>query len=180
MGAPRLWGVKVASGRMRLWVQGMAMRTNRAWQIDTYGIGGDMALSRCDQQWRNASSIRILAKGSDTKDGFLPQIPRFADVGWMPFDEGWLAWLAPKSLPQAERQAMAQRLYAIANRPDVRLQLQATEQIVVRMTPEASAAYLASFIYTWGEVGQLLLGKDFGNLSKMQGLAVPRMPGTEG
>lgn len=186
---PRV-AIPVASGRMRLWVQGMAMRTNRAWEMDTYGIAGDVgqalqhgsdvALGRCDQQWRNATNTRILAKGSDSKDGFLPQTPLFTDLGWMPLGNGWLAWLAPKSIPQAERDAMAQMLYKIAIKPEVRMQLEATEQIVIPMSPQASAGYLMSFIHTWTELGQLLLGRDFGDLSKMQGLAVPRKPGPEG
>lgn len=176
--------IPVASGRMRLWVQGMAMRTNRPWDIETYGVAGDvgkalqrgadMGLARCDQQWRNATNTRILAKGSDHKDGFLPNTPLFSDLGWMPLGNGWLAWLAPQSIAQSEREAMAKLLYKIANKPEVRMQLAATEQIVTQMSVQASAKYLSSYMQTWSEMGQLMLGQDFGNLSKMQGLAVPR------
>lgn len=183
---PRV-AIPAASGRMRLWVQGMATRTNRVWEIETYGVGGDVnqalqrgadvAVGRCDQQWRNAATMRILAKGSTDKDGFLPHIPLFTELGWMPLGHGWLAWLAPKSLPPQELQTMAKLLHTVATRPDVHVQLQSTEQIVRQMTPEVSAAYLASYAQTWGDIGQLLLGRDFGDLSKMQGLAVPRIPG---
>lgn len=174
----------VASGRMRLWVQGMAMRTERPWEIETYGIAGDVGkalqrgadvgLGRCDQQWRNAGNMRILAKGSDNKDSFLPGMPLFTDLGWMPLGNGWLAWLAPQSIPQAERDAIARTLHKIASKPEVRVQLESTEQIVSRLSPQASAKYLTSYTQTWTELGQLMLGQDFGNLSKMQGVAVPR------
>lgn len=182
--------IPAASGRLRLWVQGMAMRTNRAWEIRTYGIGGDVsqalqhgadvALGRCDQQWRNAKTTRILAKGSDSGDGFLPHTLLFTDLGWMPLGNGWLAWLAPQSISQQERDAMARTLHKIANTPEVRMQLEATEQVVTTMSPEASAEYLGSFARTWAKVGQLFLGQDFGDLSKMQGMAVPRPPGSGG
>lgn len=186
---PRV-AIPAASGRMRLWVQGMATRTNRAWEIDTYGVAGDVnqalqrgadvAVGRCDQQWRNAANMRILAKGGNDKDGFLPHIPLFSELGWMPLGNGWLAWMAPKSLPPKELQAMAKLLHEIASRPDVRVQLQSTEQVVGQMTPEASAAYLNSYAQIWSEIGRLLLGNEFGDLSKMQGRAVPRIPSQGG
>lgn len=180
--APRI-AVPVTSGRVRLWVQGMAQRTGRAWQMDTYGIGGDfasalaqgtdLALGHCDQQWGNAHRLRILAKGVDQEDLFLPNVPKFADVGWMPFGNGWLAWMAPKSVPEADRQAMAQQLYAIAHQKEVKAYLLGTEQVVPNLTPQASANYVRDFSNTWNQIGHLLLGEDFGDLEKMQGLAKP-------
>lgn len=180
--APRI-AIPVASGRGRLWVQGMAQRTGRAWQMDTYGIGGefasaldqgtDLALGHCDQQWGHAQHMRILAKGTHQEDGFLPRIPKFSDLGWMPFGNGWLAWMTPHSVPQAEQQAMAQQLYAIARQQEVKSYLLGTEQAIPNLSPQASAHYVSEFANTWNQIGHLLLGEDFGNLEKMQGLAKP-------
>lgn len=179
---PRV-AIPVISGRMRLWVQGMVMRTDRAWQMQAYGIGGDVsqalrqgadvALARCDPQWVNHSAMRLLAKGSKSNDGFLSHIPLFTDLGWMPLGHGWLAWFAPKSIPAAERDALAQVLYKIVQKPEVRRQLETTQYFAGPYTPSASAAYVDSFVQTWGRIGHLLLGQDFGKQDKMPHMAVP-------
>jgi tripartite-type tricarboxylate transporter receptor subunit TctC len=181
--APRV-AIPVTSGRVRLWVQGMAQRTHRDWQMDTYGVGGefsqalhqgtDLALGRCDQQWQHAHRMRILAKGAEIEDGFLPGVPNFSELGWVPFGNGWLAWMAPNRVPPAERNAMAQHLYKISQEREVQAHLLGTEQVMVNLTPQASASYIEKFTQTWNQIGHLLLDQDFGNLKKMQGLAKPR------
>ena len=173
----------VASGRMRLWVQGMAVRTQRPWEMVEYGVGGDMrpalldgvdvALGRCDLQERNGDATRILAKGSIGDTQFLPTTAKFTDLGWMPLGDGWLAWMAPITTPHAEREAMAQKLHAIARQPQVQWRLEAAGQVVASMTPEESARYVQTYSAAWHGIGEFLLGANFGDLSKMQGLAMP-------
>lgn len=168
---PRV-GMPGASGVIRLWMQGMETRTKSAWRMDDYGFGGslvqslyggaDVAVGRCDELTNNAqaSKIRIVAKGRANDDKFLPHVPSFTDLGWMPMGNGWLAWVAPKRIPAEERQAMAAMLYKIAQKPEMQAALQQTGQIVVDMNPQQSADYLNTYLKVWTDVGQLLsLGK---------------------
>lgn len=178
-----LIALPVAHGRMRLWVQGMAERTQRVWGIQTYGIGGDaslalqqgadLALVRCDQQWRNAQKTRVLAKSTKVPMGDWPRVPEFSDLGWMPLGNGWLAWVAPKSLPEPQRKAMAQLLYASSRATHIQSEIVASGQVAVDMTPEASRQYIEAFTRTWHDIGHLMLGDKFGNLPAMAGEARP-------
>lgn len=164
---PRV-GMPGASGVGHLWIQGMEIRTHSAWQLDDYGPGGDVvqalhagsdvAIGRCDELNDHArtQSMHIVAQGHGAGKDFLPGIPAFTDLGWMPMGHGWLAWVAPASIPQAEREVMAHVLYQIAQQPEVQTALRKSGQIVVDMPPQASADYLNSYLKIWTNVGRLL------------------------
>lgn len=173
--------IPVLSGRLRLWVQGMAERTQSVWNMQAYGVGGDpaqalrngadVALGRCDQSWRHTSAMRILAKSTKQAAVAQPFVPEFSDLGWTPLGNGWVAWFAPLSIPQAERDAMAQALYAASRSPHIQSEIIASGQAAVDMSPAVSAQYIDSFARTWNEIGRLLLGSKFGDLQKMAGQA---------
>lgn len=173
----------VLSGRMRLWVQGMAVRSHRSWEMVDYGLSGDpsvalrngadVALGRCDLQWAHAASSRVLARSNPLPGQKASQIPLFSDVGWMPLGNGWLAWMAPRAIAETERSAMAQALYRVLHMPEVQAEIRATGLMPINLTPEQSQYYIERYSTTWNQIGALMLGSRFGDLDAMASPAKP-------
>lgn len=153
-------------GRMSVWVKGMEVRTQRKWQVSTYGLGGsvatalkqgaDVALGYCSRQKMHPDDTRILLQSTS----FREKTQRTDARGWLPIHHGWVAWAAPKQIPSQQRDAMAAALYRVMGKPHVQTRLQAAGHFFEYWTPAQTRNYVESFTASWINIRKLLDSAD--------------------
>lgn len=168
--APIRIALPLAAGRMHLWVQGMVQNTQHAWEIQSYRVNGDfaaaltqgradLALARCDRIGMQSKEVRVLVQSGDTRAAEMADVPTFEQAGLLPFEHGWSAFFAPKSVPVRERAAMAQALHRAASSMRIQQGLKAAGFQPADLSPSASRAYIERFVSGWELVEQFLMGE---------------------
>lgn len=155
-----------AKGRLSIWVKGMEQRTGRKWQVQTYGLkgsiveplaqGNTVALSYCNRQRLHPDQTRIVAQSGPTPAVTLPQVPLFSDIGWLPMQKGWMAWMVPKAVPVVQRQRMEAALERVMRDPSVQSALAGTGHVVRALTAQEAKHTIASFARTWHGIDGIL------------------------
>jgi len=164
--APVRVAVPSMTGRISLWVKGMAQQTRREWQPQEYGVNGDfvksltegadIAIARCDRIGASKSNIRLLVHSGGPKNIFYKDIPKFGELGWLPFSSGWVGVLAPNVINVEDRERLAQAIYKVMQKDAVKNRMIAAGFIPANLPPLDSRQFISSFYQSWALIDKLL------------------------
>lgn len=99
--------------------------------------------------------LRALAAAHPTRLEQLPDVPTFAEQGYVGMEAGlWYGMLAPKGTPRSVVTKLNAAINQAMKQSDVRERFSASSIGVIGGTPDAFAKYIADEIKRWGEVAR--------------------------
>lgn len=99
-----------------------------------------------------AGKIRILAASGARRSSFAPDVPTFKEAGLDLAANGWNTFFAPKGMPKAQVDKLAQAIQAVMRDPDTQKLFKDSKLSPVVSSPAQTAAAIKAYRAQWAPV----------------------------